>query len=105
MNHHAEFQNDLLSRLRGVGEKTKKFCFLWSYQDLSEGETSTARTRFTNKYITDVSRCQLEDEITHLKCVHSANFGDERLGPLQLLNQITTTGSPSMKYSTISVLL
>ena len=34
-----------------------------------------------------------------MKCVHSANFGDKPLGPLQLLKQITTTGLDEIFYN------
>ena len=64
------------------------FCFLWQYLELSEDEILGACEVFGMKYANDVSGNDLKEEVLRLKAIHSANFGNSSLRPLELLSTI-----------------
>ena len=64
------------------------FCFLWQYLQLLEDQILQACEVFGKKYPDDISQNELKEEVLHLKAIHGANFGNESLPPLKLLNTI-----------------
>ena len=63
------------------------FQFLWRYLEMSEENVISECNKFEIMY-GDVSEKELRDEILHLKKIHNANFCDNSLNPLSLLNTI-----------------
>ena len=64
------------------------FCFLWQYLQLSEDQTLEACEAFGKKYANDVSVNDLKEEMLRLIAIHTANFGNSSLPPLELLSTI-----------------
>ena len=64
------------------------FCFLWQYLQLSEDQTLEACEVFGMKYANDVSANDLKEEMLRLIAIHTANFGNSSLPPLELLSTI-----------------
>ena len=70
-----------------VMELDRKFGVLWRYKSMTDENIVSAAQKLAQLYSTDTSYA-LTDELLNLKVVHSANFGDKPLLPLELLNKI-----------------
>ena len=64
------------------------YCFLCQYSQLSDDQILQACEVFGKKYPDDISKNELGEEVIHLKSIYVANFGNESLSPLKLLNDI-----------------
>ena len=56
---------------------------------LSEKEVFHACGIFANKFKEDICLYRLKEEMIHIRSIHVANFGEQSLSPLQLLNKIS----------------
>ena len=63
------------------------FTFFWQYLELTEEELELRAKSFIKHYNLDVSE-ELIQEVKHLRRIHSANFGEESLCPIDLLNKL-----------------
>ena len=54
---------------------------------LSEQQLQQQAEKFVERYSIDVTE-ELVEEVKHIKAIHVANFGEESLPPLNLLNMI-----------------
>ena len=83
----AEVQKGITKRFEAVRSITTSFSFLWTYQELDDSKLTEKCGSFASFY-SDVDKDELLEEIKSLKLIHTANFGQKRLTPLMLLNQI-----------------
>ena len=73
-------------RARAIYER---FSFTWTYLEITDNVLTEQVRAFVNEYSMDVSK-ELLEEIRHLKVIHSANLGDSKFSPLELLNKLHT---------------
>lgn len=79
----------LTARFNAAKDIDNTFGFLWKYRDMTEDQLEMACRRFSSKYKNDVAAERLKEEVMHLRIIHEANFGDQALAPLELLNEIS----------------
>ena len=88
-------QTELSKRYGEVKELNESFCFLWNYIDMSVDEIKKSAASFIAEYSVDVSN-DLTEEVLFLKNIHVANFGNEKLRPIKLLNRLYESKLSSM---------
>ena len=67
---------------------TNRFNVLWNYLNLSSSEIDEKVKLLAKQYPDDVDEESFWAEMQHLSFVHSANFENDKLLPLDLLNRI-----------------
>ena len=65
----------------------KRFGVLWRYTSMTDEAIVSDAQELAQLYSTDISNA-LVDELLNLKVIHSANFGENALLPLELVNKI-----------------
>ena len=83
----AEVKKGITKRFEAARSITSLFSFLWTYQQLDDSKLNEKCDRFASFY-SDVDKDELLEEVKTLKLIHTANFGQQTLTPLTLLNQI-----------------
>ncbi|XP_029159619.1 uncharacterized protein LOC114940757 [Nylanderia fulva] len=77
---------DLTERFKSMQELCESFSVLWEIRFMLNDEIEKRATNLVDKYSTD-----LQYELVDLKTVYVANFGEEALQPLELLNALQKT--------------
>ena len=91
-------------RFVSVYEINNRFSFLWNYLRDSEDVIHNACDNFVKFYSDYFDVKELEKELLHLKVIHRANFGDESLDPLSLLNSIVKAGLEEIFFNVCTAL-
>ena len=77
----------LTTRYSAVKQINCQFSFLWQYLKMIESDLKLNSQKFVKHYGIDVSE-ELVQEMNDLKAIHVANFGEEQLHPMSLLNNL-----------------
>lgn len=80
----------LTTRYSAVKRINSQFSFLWQYLKMSKPDLKLSSQRFVYQYGVDVSE-ELVQEMSDLRAIHVANFGEEQLHPIDLLNNLQKT--------------
>ena len=94
---------DITEWFEVANELYKSSSVLWEFRILSEDEIEKQATDLVNRYSTDL-QYELVDGVKMLKSIFVANFGEETLQPLQLLNALQRTNLTSL-FSNLCIAL
>ena len=78
---------NLMTRYEAAQELVALFGFVWAYQNMDEEELRSKAGALCEKYSADISE-DFVTEMLQLKAIHTANLGEKRLSPLDLLNSL-----------------
>ncbi|XP_011172262.3 zinc finger MYM-type protein 1-like [Solenopsis invicta] len=78
---------DLTERFKSMQELCENFSVLWKMRSMLKDEIEKRATNLVRKYSIDL-QYELVNEAEDLKTIYVANFGEETLQPLELLNAL-----------------